>query len=165
MEIEEITAELQRITVALGFEFVGTELVTEGGEKVFRLYADRPGGISLDECEKLAGEASAFLDEREGEIDGAYLLEVSSPGLERPLFTLADYARFTGKKVNVRLKSAFNGRKRLQAQIEKTADGRVFFRLDNGCVEIPFERIMLAKLVYEEEKGRKKTFKKTGGKK
>ena len=120
MDLEKISEELKALTERLGFEYVGMEAVKEAGENILRLYADREGGISLDDCEKIAGEANAFLDEKADEIEGNYLFEVSSPGLERPLFKLEDYARFVGRVVNVRLKSACEGRKRFQAHFSLT---------------------------------------------
>ena len=165
MNVDSIAEELRTLTERHGFEFVGVELVREGGEQILRLYADAEGGMTLDGCEQLAGEASSFLDEKADEIEGTYLLEVSSPGLERPLFTIEDYRRFSGRLANVRLKCAFEGKKRFQATIADAADGRVMFECEGERFELPFEQIMSAKLVYTEQKGQKKTFKKSGGKK
>ena len=163
MNVDSISEGLKKLTEKLGFEFVGVELVREGGEQILRLYADGEGGMTLDGCERIAGEASAFLDEKADEIEGTYLLEVSSPGLERPLFKIEDYRRFCGRLVNIRLKNAFEGRKRFQATIKEVTDGTVSFDSDGELFDLPFERIMSAKLVYTEQKGQKKTFKKSGG--
>ena len=165
MNVDSVAEELKKLTESLGFEFVGVELVREGGEQILRLYADCEGGMTLDGCERLAGEASVFLDEKADEIEGTYLLEVSSPGLERPLFKIEDYSRFSGRLVNVRLKSAFEGKKRFQATVADATDGFVSFDCDGERFELPFEQIMSAKLVYTEQKGQKKTFQKSGGRK
>ena len=164
MNVDSVAEELKKLTERLGFEFVGVELVREGGEQILRLYADGEGGMTLDGCEQIAGEASAFLDGKADEIEGTYLLEVSSPGLERPLFKIEDYRRFSGRLANVRLKSAFAGKKRFQATIADAEDGTVSFDCGGERFVLPFEQIMSAKLVYTEQKGQKKTFKKSGGK-
>ena len=67
MNVDSISEELKKLTEKLGFEFVGVELVREGGEQILRLYADGEGGMTLDGCERIAGEASAFLDEKADE--------------------------------------------------------------------------------------------------
>lgn len=165
MNLKELSSALKAVTEGLGFEFVGLESVKEGGEKILRLYADREGGISLDDCEKIAGAANAFLDEKADEIDGSYLFEVSSPGVERPLFEAEDYRRFAGRLANVRLKRLLAGRRRMQAVITGTQDETILFTHEGETVAVPLEDIMSARLVYTEVKGQKKTFKKTGGKK
>ena len=165
MDLEKISEELKALTERLGFEYVGMEAVKEAGENILRLYADREGGISLDDCEKIAGEANAFLDEKADEIEGNYLFEVSSPGLDRPLFKLEDYARFVGRVANVRLKCACEGRKRFQATIEGVRDENVQFDSGGEPLDVPFAAIMSARLAYIEQKGQKKTFRKNGGKK
>lgn len=165
MNLKKLSCELKTVTEGLGFEYVGLESVKEGGEKILRLYADRDGGISLDDCEKIAEAANAFLDEVADEIDGSYLFEVSSPGIERPLFEIEDYQRFVGRLANVRLKKVLDGRRRMQAVIAGTEDGTILFSLDGATVAVPLDDVMSARLVYVEVKGQKKTFKKTGGKK
>ncbi len=164
MNREKISSELKGLTERLGFEFVGVEIVHEAGTQVLRLYVDREGGVSLDDCEKISQEASTLLDGRDQDFDDNYLLEVSSPGIERPLFKLEDYCRFTGHAVSVKLREAFLGRRRVSAKIEGISQENVLLNCDGEALSIPFNSISSAHLVYIEEKGQKKTFKKKGGK-
>ena len=99
-----------------------------------------------------------MLDRRSEEFHESYLLEVSSPGLERPLFSLEDYERFVGKEAAVKLKAPVEGRRRLTAPIAGTQDGAVIFAGDGAPLAIPFEAIAAGHLIYKEEKGQKITF-------
>ncbi len=164
MNTANIENSLRALTERLGYEFVGLESARRGGRDVLSLYADREGGFSLDDCERLSKEAGALLDEMDAG-DGAYLLEVGSPGLERPLFKPDDYRRFAGREANVRLSAAAGGRKRFRGVIEAATDDAVRFRAEGAEFEVPLSGIVSARLVYIEEKGRKKSFKKSGGKK
>lgn len=84
-----------------GFELVDVEYVKEGGNWYLRAYIDKPGGIQVDDCEKVSRQLSEFLDEKDY-IDEAYILEVSSPGLGRPLKKEKDFKRSIGEKVEIR---------------------------------------------------------------
>lgn len=164
MDTVNIEDGLKALTERMGYEFVSVETVREGGKDVLRLYADRAGGFSLDDCERLAKEVDAKLDETDGR-SGAYLLEISSPGLERPLFKIDDYRRFAGREANVRFAGVIQGKRRFRGTIDTVSDETVSFRGEDGTLEVPFSCIMSARLVYVEEKGRKKSFKKSGGRK
>ncbi len=102
-EIEQRTEELlSPILEECAFELVDVEYVKEGSSMYLRSYIDKPGGITIDDCEKVSRLLSDRLDE-EDFIDGSYVLEVSSPGLGRPLKKEKDYIRSLGKEVEVHL--------------------------------------------------------------
>lgn len=147
----------------LGYEYVGAELDTGGRGATLRIYADDCGGLMLDDCEKISSALNDYLDENEDLLPDGYLLEVSSPGLERPLFTLEDYGRFTGKEVLIRL----SGSKKAAGIIEGvTSDGEVAVSENDGSIrKIPFQDIKSGNLVYKMQRGEKKTFKKIPPKK
>lgn len=147
----------------LGYKYVGTELTTEGGMKILRVYADRDGGLELADSEIIAGELNGFLDLHEASLPPRYFLEVSSPGLERPLFTPGDYRAFMGKEVLVKLK----GQKKAAGIIGGVSEsGAVTIVRDDGeSLTVPFDDIRGGKLVYKPEVGEKKTFKKIQKKK
>jgi ribosome maturation factor RimP len=86
---------------ALGFELVDLQLQNEGRQMALRIFIDKPGGITLDDCVEVSREVSAIL-EVEDPIKSAYRLEVSSPGLDRPLKKPADFERFTGQKIKLK---------------------------------------------------------------
>ena len=92
---------LEPIITRLGFELVDVEYVKEGGQWYLRAYIDKPGGITVDDCEAVSREFSDILDEKDY-IEDSYIMEISSPGLDRPLKKEKDFARSIGKLVEIR---------------------------------------------------------------
>jgi ribosome maturation factor RimP len=127
---------------ALGFELVGCELVASGkGSSTLRVYADGPDGINIDQCAEISRQIGVILDV-ENPIHGNYSLEVSSPGLERPLFKLEHYRRFIGKTAKVRLRMPQNDRRNFKGEITKVNDTDVILTLEDGTVAtLPFTNI------------------------
>lgn len=154
---------LQRIVEALGYQYVGLELITENNMKILRVYVDREGAVDLDGCERIARESNEFLYQHEAVLPDRYFLEVSSPGLERPLFSADDYRKFTGKKALIKLK----GQKKLTGVIKCVSDGDVITIIDNRGdeISISFSDILRGNLIFVPELGEKKTFKKIPKKK
>jgi ribosome maturation factor RimP len=129
---EELVALLSPTVQALGMELLGIEYAASGGSALLRLYidvADRP--VNVDDCEAVSREVSAVLDV-EDPIASNYTLEVSSPGIDRPLFTLAHFARFAGEQAKVTLRLPQDGRRRVQGTITAAQDGRVTLALEKG---------------------------------
>jgi ribosome maturation factor RimP len=129
---EELVALLSPTVQALGMDLLGIEYAASGGSALLRLYidvADRP--VNVDDCEAVSREVSAVLDV-EDPIASNYTLEVSSPGIDRPLFTLAHFARFAGEQAKVALRLPQDGRRRVQGTIARAADGKVVLQLDKG---------------------------------
>lgn len=109
--IEDIAAELvQPILDRLSYELVDVEFLKEGAHWYLRVYIDKPGGIAIEDCQVVSEELSDRLDESDP-IKQSYILEVSSPGLERPLKKDSDYERFRGEPVEVKLFQPVNGKK------------------------------------------------------
>src|SRR5437870_3087505 len=100
---ERLNQIIAPAVAALGYELVGCELAQDSGRQILRVYVDGENGITLDGCAAVSRQISAVLDV-EDPIKGRFLLEVSSPGLERPLFSLAHYQRFIGHKAKLRLR-------------------------------------------------------------
>lgn len=129
-------------------ELFQVEYVKEGKERYLRVYIDKPekadGGeqyVDIEECEMVSRYLSEKLDE-EDPIAENYYLEVSSPGLDRPLIREDDYRRFSGRMVDVSLYKAFEGRKQFSAQLGGLAEGIVSFKEENGNLfEIPLDQI------------------------
>ena len=147
----EISALLAPTVESLGLELLGAEYLPSPGGAVLRLYIDVPAAeternVGIEDCEAVSREVSAQLDV-EDPISGNYTLEVSSPGIDRPLFTAAQYARFAGQSAKVTLKLAQDGRRRLQGRIDKADDSTVVFDVDGQPFEVAFENIDKAKLV------------------
>jgi ribosome maturation factor RimP len=147
----EISALLAPTVESLGLELLGAEYLPSPGGAVLRLYIDVPAAeternVGIEDCEAVSREVSAQLDV-EDPISGNYTLEVSSPGIDRPLFTAAQYARFAGQSAKVTLKLPQDGRRRLQGRIDKADDSTVVFDVDGQPFEVAFENIDKAKLV------------------
>ncbi|MBC7331531.1 MAG: ribosome maturation factor RimP [Synergistetes bacterium] len=157
--IRKIESEIRGAVEKEGVELLGVELVTEGGRKVLRIYIDSPSGISLRDCERVSRAVDPILD-RLDLVEGRYFLEVSSPGIERPLFKKRDYERFKGEKVKISTVLQIEGRKNFTGTIKSTKENSVVIETDSGDVEIEFENINKAKIVVtdwnkEVRKGRK----------
>lgn len=133
----------------MGYELVGVELRPgERGGEVLRVFIDREGGILLDDCSAVSHQLSGVLDV-EDPIKGEYSLEVSSPGLARPLFELAHFARYAGRKAKVKLASPLNGRRNFSGELAGVEGEVVLLQVDNELVRIDFSQIDSAKLVPE----------------
>jgi ribosome maturation factor RimP len=151
---ERVEAIARPIIEALRLELVEIEFKRSGREAVLRLFIDKDGGVTLDDCAEFSRELSAILDV-EDFIPCEYNLEVSSPGLDRPLKSQADYERFTGRLVKIRTYELLpdddgNRRKTFLGTLEGLADGVVRIKLKEGqTAAIPLERIAKANLEFE----------------
>jgi len=144
---EEIRDMLAPTVEALGLELLGVEYAPSTGSAMLRLYIDKEaGGVGIEDCEAVSREVSAQLDV-EDPISGNYTLEVSSPGIDRPLFAPAHYARYVGQSAKVGLKLPQDGRRRLQGRIDKVEGGSIVFDVDGKPFEVAFDNIDKAKLV------------------
>lgn len=137
---ELLTQLITPVVESLGCELWGLDYLTQGRYTTLRIYIDSAQGVSLEECEKVSRQVSAVLDV-EDPIDGEYTLEVSSPGLDRPLFTEAHYARYLGETVSLRLRIAQAGRRRFKGVVEKVEAGQLQILVDNQSVSIAIDAI------------------------
>ncbi len=148
----EITNLLAPTVQALGLELLGVEYLPAPGSATLRLYIDvsleerDARAVNIDDCEAVSREVSAQLDV-EDPISGNYTLEVSSPGVDRPLFALAHYERHVGESAKVVLKLPQEGRRRLQGEILRVEGGNVVFAVDNAELAVAFDNIDKARLV------------------
>ena len=148
----EITALLVPTVQSLGLELLGAEYLPAPGGALLRLYIDVPADLTdartvgIEDCEAVSREVSAQLDVADP-ISGHYTLEVSSPGVDRPLFTPAQYARFIGETAKVTLKLPQDGRRRLQGTIAQVAGNDVAFNVDGTDMTVSFDNIDKARLV------------------
>jgi ribosome maturation factor RimP len=128
-----------------GVELVHVEFGREAGGRVLRLYVDKPGGITLEDCAWISRQAGDLLDVYLEGV-GAYHLEVSSPGRERPLGKRADYLRFRGQRVRVRTAAAIGGRRNFSGILLGLEDEQVRLGLQEGEIAIPLTAIRRARL-------------------
>ena len=130
--LEQRVMRLLEPTVsALGYELLGVEYLGQGKYSRLRLYIDAPAGIGLEDCEKVSHQASGVLDV-DDPLKGQYSLEVSSPGLDRPLFRLEHFARFVGQKVKLRLHQPRDGQRNFHGRIASVENGELYISVDDG---------------------------------
>ncbi len=138
---------IRPIVEGLGYELVGVEYLPQGKHSLLRIYIDNPEtGIGVEDCEKVSRQVSSMLDV-EDPISGKFTLEVSSPGLDRPLFEVAHFERFTGQEVKLQLAVPVNGRRKWSGKLLGIKDGMVSIESENEVVEIPFDDVDKARLV------------------
>jgi ribosome maturation factor RimP len=139
----------ERVAASEGLEVVDVELRGKGRGGLLRVFIDKPGGVTHGDCELVSRQMSAILDV-EDPIEGSYVLEVSSPGLERRLHTPADYGRFAGHKVRLILKQPQDGRRQIAGRLEGLENGVVRVGVEGGkTLAVPHENIERANLVFE----------------
>ena len=129
-----------------GIELVFVEFHPETTGKVLRLFVDKPGGITLDDCAAVSRQLTDILDVSLEDV-GPYSLEVSSPGPERPIGKVDDFNRFKGKKIKVQTSRPIDGRKNFTGILAGFLDGRVNLTIDKQTVTIPHTSIKRARLI------------------
>lgn len=150
MSVQKLNEMLQPLVEDLGYEFVGIEYNNNPKNSVLRIYIDHENGIGIDDCETVSREIAALLDVNDP-IKGHYNLEVSSPGLDRPLFTPAHYRQFAGNKVQINLFAPQDGRRKFSGPILGADEHRVSVEQDGSEVTLEFANIAKAKLVPDYE--------------
>ncbi len=130
----------------LGYEYVGIEYSSNPKNRVLRIYIDRPEtGVDLDDCETVSREVSAMLDVEEP-ISGQYTLEVSSPGVERPLFTADHFRKHIGEVARVQLEAPVDGRRKFKGAIVAVEDDEVCLEVDGQQWKLPLASLGKARL-------------------
>jgi len=149
--IDAVRAVAQRVVDGRGWELVDVEVKREREGYLVRLYVDKDGGIGLGDLQSVSEEVSAILD-AEDPIDSSYTLEVSSPGLDRPLRSENDYRRFVGRLAKVSSYELVDGRRHWMGRLSAVEDGVVIVRLEKEggvLARIPFEKIAHGRLEVE----------------
>ena len=136
----------------LGYELYDVLYLKEGANKILRIVIDQEKGISLDDCEKVSRTVSALLDV-DDPFSSRYVLEISSPGIDRPLIKALDYVRFAGFDAKVETLVPLKGRRRFKGKILGLTDDEKSVRLDaeEGEVSIELENISKAKLILTDD--------------
>ncbi len=139
--IEEIIREMcEPITASLGLELVDLEYTKEGSSWFLRVFIDQPGGVTHHDCQAVSERLSKLLDQKDP-IPQSYILEVSSPGLERPLKKPEDYVRFRGRKIRAVTFSLVAGRKEFTGELAGLEDGKILLQSKGQQIALPIENV------------------------
>ncbi len=135
------------VVESLGYELWGIELLPrQKSGQLLRIYIDAEGGVDLSACEAVSRQMSAVLDV-EDPIHGEYTLEVSSPGMDRPLFSESQFSRYVDSEVRVKLHASVAGRKNYRGTMTAVSDGQVQLQVDGELVTLPLNEIDTARVV------------------
>lgn len=145
-QLETIEKMLKPVLGAMGYQLVERELVTDMGRLILRLYIDKEGGVTLDDCSEASRAVSAHLDV-EDPIPGKYDLEISSPGVERPLRYPEDFARFAGETIKLRTTTPLEGRQNYRGLLKGCDAENIYMTVDETEFTIPFSALLKARIV------------------
>ena len=149
MQKAEITrrawAELEAPLAEMGYEVIEIEFLQEGRRMILRLFVDKTGGITLDDCTAVTQLVSPLLD-RSDFVSGEYFLEVSSPGIDRPVRKPADFERFVGEPIRVRAVEPVQGRRNFRGVLQGFDDGLIVVACDGQAYSVHIENLAKANL-------------------
>lgn len=146
--LQVCTQLAEEVAARQGAEVVDVEYVKEQGQYYLRIFIDKPGGVGLDDCQAFSEEIGALLDEVDP-IPSSYSLEISSPGIERPLKKERDFQRFSGRLAAIKTYAPLDGRKNWKGTLQGLEDGHVLIEVDGDLAKIPISAIAKAHLVAE----------------
>ncbi|MDI3325927.1 ribosome maturation factor RimP [Pontibacterium granulatum] len=145
-KLKQLQELIEPGVVALGVELWGIEYISQGRHNTLRIYIDSENGVDVDDCARVSHQVSGVLDV-EDPITGQYTLEVSSPGMDRPLFTLEQFAAYAGSQVQVRLRVAFEGRRKFKGLLNGVEGDDVLVVVDNEEYLLPIDYIDRANVI------------------
>ena len=143
---EELITLLQPIVEGLSYQFWGLEYLAQGKYSTLRVYIDAENGVNVEDCATVSRQISAIMDV-EDPISGEYNLEVSSPGVDRLLFTLPQFMQYLGEQIQIKLKAPFDGRRNFKGQLKGVEDVDVVVQVDNEEFLLPIELIERAQII------------------
>src|ERR1051326_2480839 len=132
LDIEHVRSIVERVAASRDLEVVELEFHGGGKSRMLRVFIDKPGGVTHEDCANVSHEVGTILDVEDAVPGGSYLLEVSSPGLDRKLVRPADYERFAGSLVKVTTREPVDGNRHFQGRLQSFQEGRLTLDLDAG---------------------------------
>ncbi|GAB2189289.1 ribosome maturation factor RimP [Sessilibacter sp. MAH1] len=144
--LEQLTELLRPSIEALECELWGIEYISQGRHTLLRVFIEKEAGVNLEDCERVSRQLSSVLDV-EDPITGQYTLEVSSPGADRTLFTIEQFQRYIGEQVSIRLRVAFEGKRKIKGQIRAVEDEDVVIFMGDEEYLLPMSSIDKATIV------------------
>ena len=131
-----------------GFELVEVEYLSMHGRWVLRLFIDKEGGVTIDDCAGVSRDLGDIIDVKEI-IDHEYVLEVSSPGLNRPLRKEKDFIRIIGSRIKLKMTRDINGQKNFAGKLKNFSNRIIFLEIDGKLVELPLDDVEKSNLIYD----------------
>jgi ribosome maturation factor RimP len=147
----KLTEMLRPAVEEVGKELLGIEYISAGNNSVLRLFIDHENGIDVDDCAEVSRQVGAILDV-EDPISSEFNLEVSSPGLDRPLFDKAHYEAVIGETIEVKLSIPFNGRRKFKGNLVAVENDTLIVTVDGEDYDLVLGNIVKAHLVYNHKK-------------
>ncbi|PIP80954.1 MAG: ribosome maturation factor RimP [Gammaproteobacteria bacterium CG22_combo_CG10-13_8_21_14_all_40_8] len=144
--ISRLNEIIQPAVAASGYEFVGIEYKPAGKHSILCVYIDHENGISVDDCAICSHQISALLDV-EDPIAGEYNLQVSSPGLDRPLFNAAQFQQYLGEEVKVKLHSAVKGQRNLKGKISQVVEDEISIKTESEVLTFNIHQLNRANII------------------
>ena len=148
--IKEVTALIEPILDDMEIELVDIEFLSEQGRWVLRIYVDQSGGITLDACARVSREIDDLIEVKDIFHQG-YVLEVSSPGLNRPLKKEKDFEKAVGKKIKIRMATPLKGQRNFRGSLRSFQDGVLYLSVKDNLLLLPYGDVEKANLVYDFE--------------
>lgn len=145
---DQVFSLIEPLLEDIGFELVEVEYLTVHGRWVLRLYIDKEGGVTIDNCVDVSRDLGEIIDVKEI-IDHEYVLEVSSPGLNRPLRKEKDFIKVIGNKIKLKMSQELNGQKNFNGNLKDYNNRTVYLETDEGIIELLFENIEKANLIFD----------------
>src|SRR5207244_7691690 len=130
LDVDRVREIAERVGASTGLEIVEVELRGRGKARMLRIFIDKPGGVTHEDCANLSREVGTILDVKDVIPGASYLLEVSSPGLDRKLIRPADYERFTGSRVKLTTRQPVNGSHHFEGRLESFRQGRLTLEMN-----------------------------------
>ncbi|KQQ67600.1 ribosome maturation protein RimP [Pseudomonas sp. Leaf127] len=145
-KLEQLQAILAPVVEALGYQCWGIEFISQGRHSLLRIYIDKENGVLVEDCEIVSRQISGVLDV-EDPISSEYTLEVSSPGMDRPLFSIEQFAAHAGQQVKIKLRSPFDGRRNFQGVLRGVEEQDVVVQVDSNEYLLPIDLIDKANII------------------
>ena len=146
--LESVKRIAEPVVTAEGMDLVEAEYGNEGGGLTLRLYIDKEGGVTLDDCSNISGQVGQLIELNDLMLH-PYTLEVSSPGLNRPLKKEEDFVKYEGKLVRLKVRNPVDGRRNFRGRLLGYEQGTVTIDVGDEIVSLPFNEIRKANLVHE----------------
>jgi ribosome maturation factor RimP len=145
LPIEKVTPAIERKLAEMGLELFEIKLIQAGSRRILRIYIDRATGVTIGDCEMASNEISMVLDV-EGFTDRPYTLEVSSPGIDRPLTTEKDFRREVNRNLRLQVRDQSGGVRTVRGKLQACSDGALVLETDKGTVSVSLSDVHSGKV-------------------